>query len=245
MHPPPPLTHSHRASPPTSTGSEAIGGTWRSTLGARGPCPTPAHRPCPPGVIRTRPSAALDGLRVAAAATAMPAAVALRRAAHRRRRRAAGELPLPLPPLPRCHSASHRGAATNDTELPPRCQAGHCHRTAVVLPIALLPLMTPCCRCAAKLAAAAALLPPPRYRRHPAATLPAIAALLPRCRCRLCFYRCRRRRRRRRLRASAAAAANALPRRCRVGRLFRQLVSWLIGRLVGPNVSRTSSGLTF
>jgi hypothetical protein len=194
---------------------------------------------------------------------AMPAAVALRCAAHQRRRRAAGELPLPLLPLPRYHSASHRGAAANDAALPPCCQAGHRHRAAVALPIALLPLMTPCCRrtaitlpiallplmtpccCrAAKLAAAAALLPPPRYRPHPAAMLPATAALLPRCRCRLRFY-CHRCRRRLRLRTSANAAADALPRRCRVGQSFRRLVSRLIGWLVGPNASTTSSGLTF
>ena len=49
------------ASPLTSTGSEAIGGTWRSTLSAQGPCPTLARGPCPLGVIRTRASAATDG----------------------------------------------------------------------------------------------------------------------------------------------------------------------------------------
>ena len=38
-----PPAHSHCASPPTSARPEAIGGIRRSTLGARGPCPTPAH----------------------------------------------------------------------------------------------------------------------------------------------------------------------------------------------------------
>ncbi len=113
---------------------------------------------------------------MAVAATDMPAAVALRRAAHQHRRRAAGKLSLPLPPLQRCHSASHRGAAADDPALPPRCQAGHRHRTA----IALLPLMTPCCRRASHRAAAAddAVLPP-RCQASRRRRVIATAALLP------------------------------------------------------------------
>jgi hypothetical protein len=48
----------------SSTRLEAIGGTWCSTSGARGPCPTPTRGTHPPGVIRTRLSAATDRSRV-------------------------------------------------------------------------------------------------------------------------------------------------------------------------------------
>ncbi len=75
----------------------------------------------------------------------------------RQRHRAAGELPLPLPPLPCCHRASCCGAAANDAALPPCCQAGHHRRDAATLPTALLPLMMQRCHRAAKLATATTL----------------------------------------------------------------------------------------
>jgi hypothetical protein len=117
-----------------------------------------------------------------------------------------------------CCRASRRGAAADDAVLPLRCQASR-RRHVIATATLFLP---PCCHAA-------------RHRR-PAALLPLSSLFLlssllpppPR------FCRCRR------------AAVDALLRRCRVGWSFWRLVGRLIGWLVGPNASYTTSlGLTF
>jgi hypothetical protein len=215
--------------PPTLTGSKAICGTQRSTFGARGPCPTPVHGPHPPGVIRTRPSAATDGLQVAAAATAMPAAVALPThcsptpppPCHCHAAIVSPAVVLPLMML-RCRRAAKLAAAAALLpRFPPRCcQASR--RRRVIITAMLLP--PPCCRAARHRRPAAPLLLLPSFLSSPSPPPPPPPP-----------FRQRRR-----------AAADALPQRCWVGRSFWRLVGRLIGWLVSLKVSSmTSLSLTF
>ena len=102
----------------------------------------------------------------------------------------------PVPPQPPCAVVARTASC--------RCPR---HRADTALPAAVLPLMTPRCPCAAKLAATAAMPPPPlplRYCLCCRAAAAAVVAVLPppplRC-CRHCHY----------LRANTATTAALLP----------------------------------
>ena len=131
---------------------------------------------------------------------------------------------LPPPPSPRCHRASRRDAAADDTALPPCCHGAatkmpswppqpHCHGAIAVA--TLLPPLCNCCRPAVVL-----LLQPPRcHRRCRVVTIATVTVPVlpsPTCCCAAAP-------------TSAAAVVNNLPWCCQVGQSFRWSVGWLVG----------------